>query len=246
MAKKPLPYDALRAALDAQWALLLPAFAVADPAAPTRCKGWTVADLDRHLGLITARLGQLVAGAGPGTADTDVAGWAAKLPGLADRADADARDPSGPSLATVVPLTRSALHGADPTHVVTQLTGTHTVADVTLFRLIESVVHGLDLPEPVTPDARALRLTVRTLADVLVARAPGRSVEVRVPPHAAVQCVEGPRHTRGTPPNVVECDPVAFVQLCTGRLAWRDAVADGRVRASGERADLSPWLPLLA
>jgi hypothetical protein len=69
---------------------------------------------------------------------------------------------------------------------------------------------------------------------------------MRTSTHAAVQAVEGPRHTRGTPPNVVECDPVAFVELATGRLAWADAVADGRVRASGERADLSPWLPLLS
>jgi hypothetical protein len=65
-----------------------------------------------------------------------------------------------------------------------------------------------------------------------------------VPPFAAVQCVEGPRHTRGTPPNVVEADPVAFVELCTGRLAWVDAVRDGRVRTWGDRADLSAWLPL--
>jgi len=243
---KPPTYDALRAALDAQWAVLVPAVAAADPAAPSRCAGWTVADLDRHLGTITARLGQLAAGAAPGKADTDVAGWAAALPALAGLADADAHDPAAPSLATAVPLVRPVLHAADPTHVVTQRTGTHTVADAVLFRLIESVVHGLDLPAPVPPHGKAQSIVVRTLAGILVARAPGRSVEVRVPPHTAVQCVEGPRHTRGTPPNVVECDPVAFIELCTGRTAWADAVADGRVRASGERADLSPWLPLLA
>lgn len=94
-------------------------------------------------------------------------------------------------------------------------------------------------------DAAQLRLAVRGLAEQLALTAPGRSVEVRVPPYAAVQCVEGPRHTRGTPPNVVECDPLAFVELCAGRLAWRDALADGRVRASGERADLRALLPLL-
>jgi hypothetical protein len=60
-----------------------------------------------------------------------------------------------------------------------------------------------------------------------------------------VQIVEGPRHTRGTPPNVVEAEPVAFVLLCAGRLPWAEAVADGRVAASGERADLSSYLPLL-
>jgi len=239
-------YDDLRVALEAQWDLLVPALTAADPAAASRCAGWTVADLDRHLGTITARLGQLVSGAVAGTSDTDVAGWAAKLPGLASVADADAHKPDAPSLATVVPLVRPVLHAADPTQVVTQLTGTHTVADAVLFRLIESVVHGLDLPTPLRPHNKALSIVVRTLAGILVTQAPGRSVEVRVPPHAAVQCVEGPRHTRGTPPNVVECDPVAFVELCTGRLAWSDAVGDGRVRASGERADLSPWLPLLA
>ena len=245
MARKAAPFDALRLALDAQWAVLVPAVEAADPTASTRCAGWTVADLDRHLGLITARLGQLVSGAVPGKPDTDVAGWAAKLPGLAGRADEDARDPSGPSLAAVVPLTRSALHGADPAHVVTQLTGVHTVADATLFRVIESVVHGLDLPVPVDPAPRAMRIVVRSLAQLLADVAPGRTVEVRVPPHAAVQCVEGPRHTRGTPPNVVECDPVAFVELCTGRAVWHECVSDGRVRASGERADLSPYPPLL-
>ena len=67
----------------------------------------------------------------------------------------------------------------------------------------------------------------------------------RVPQYAAVQCVETPRHTRGTPPNVVEVEPVAFVELCTGRLAWADAARDGRVTTWGDRADLSPWLPLL-
>ena len=95
--------------------------------------------------------------------------------------------------------------------------------------------------------ARAdLALAVRGLAERLAEVAPGRHVEVRVPPYTAVQCVEGPRHTRGTPPNVVEADPVAFVELCAGRLAWEEAARDGRVRTWGDRADLSPWLPLLA
>lgn len=88
--------------------------------------------------------------------------------------------------------------------------------------------------------AAAVRLSLRWLA----AHAPGRSVEVRVPPYAAVQCVEGPRHTRGTPPNVVETDPRTWLLLATGRLTWADAVAAGRVSASGQRADLSEHLPL--
>ncbi|MEU0509728.1 sterol carrier family protein [Amycolatopsis sp. NPDC006125] len=95
---------------------------------------------------------------------------------------------------------------------------------------------------PARPElAAAVRLSLRTLAR----DAPGRSVEVRVPPFAAVQCVEGLRHTRGTPPNVVETDPRTWLELATGRLEWTDAVREGRVTASGTRADLSHWLPLV-
>lgn len=86
----------------------------------------------------------------------------------------------------------------------------------------------------------AVRYTLEELAD----RAPGNSVEVRVPPAGAVQAVAGPRHTRGTPPNVVETDPETWLGLATGTVTWVDAVADGRVRASGERSDLSHLLPL--
>lgn len=94
------------------------------------------------------------------------------------------------------------------------------------------------------PERQAARAAVRHLLDVLAARAPGRSVEVRVPPYAAVQCVEGPRHTRGTPPNLVELDPRTWLELATGRLSWSAALAEGRVSASGTRADLSGLLPL--
>jgi hypothetical protein len=97
-------------------------------------------------------------------------------------------------------------------------------------------------PDPERAElAAAVRLSLRTLA----ADAPGRTVEVRVPPFAAVQCVEGPRHTRGTPPNVIETDPRTWLELATGQVDWTSAVADGRVTASGARADLSNWLPLL-
>ena len=91
----------------------------------------------------------------------------------------------------------------------------------------------------------ALRAATRYLLDLLASAAPGRAVEVRVPPYAAVQCVGGPRHTRGTPANVVEMDPVTWVRLATGLLPWGEAVADGLVRASGVRADLTPYLPVL-
>lgn len=88
----------------------------------------------------------------------------------------------------------------------------------------------------------AVRFTLEELADV----APGNAVEVRVPPAGAVQAVPGPRHTRGTPPNVVETDVETWLGLVTGRADWEDAVANGRVRASGERADVSAYLPLQA
>lgn len=99
-----------------------------------------------------------------------------------------------------------------------------------------------DDPAQVPARRTAVRFTLEELADV----APGNAVEVRVPPDGAVQAVEGPRHTRGTPPNVVETDPQTWLELATGALTWDDAVADGRIRASGERADLRHWLPLQA
>jgi hypothetical protein len=94
------------------------------------------------------------------------------------------------------------------------------------------------------PDRALAKSAVKVSLAWLVAVAPGRSVEVRVPPYAVVQAVEGARHRRGTPPAVVECDARTWLELATGAVAWTDAVADGRVRASGERSDLSPYLPL--
>jgi hypothetical protein len=94
------------------------------------------------------------------------------------------------------------------------------------------------------PDRSLVKATVKDTLAQLVAVAPGRAVEVRVPPYAAVQAVGGTTHRRGTPPAVVECDARTWLALTTGDLAWADAVRDGRVRASGERSDLSPYLPL--
>jgi len=94
------------------------------------------------------------------------------------------------------------------------------------------------------PHDDAARIAVRYLLDLLAAAAPGKAVEVRVPPYGAVQCVAGPSHSRGTPPNVVETDPVTWLRLAAGRLAWPDAVQRGQVLASGPRADLSPHLPV--
>ncbi len=85
---------------------------------------------------------------------------------------------------------------------------------------------------------------MRFALEELAATVPGAAVEVRVPPDGAVQAIPGPGHTRGTPPNVVEMDPVTWLELATGRLTWDDAVASHRVGASGLRADLSVFLPL--
>lgn len=93
-------------------------------------------------------------------------------------------------------------------------------------------------------DRKTVATAVRHTTEELAGRAPGRSVEVRVPPFAAVQCVEGPVHTRGTPPAVVETNPQTWLALAVGELAWADAVADGTVRVSGQRTDLSAYLPL--
>ena len=99
------------------------------------------------------------------------------------------------------------------------------------------------LAEPVRTPAVERLLSKHFLA-VLAARAPGNSVEVRVPPYAAAQVIAGIRHTRGTPPAAIETDAETWIALATGELTWAAAEESGRVRASGERADLSPYLPL--
>jgi hypothetical protein len=95
-----------------------------------------------------------------------------------------------------------------------------------------------------TTERLELKQAVKALVERFAERHPGRTVELRVPPFAAVQCISGPRHTRGTPPNVVETDAVTFIGLTCGFTQWADAIASGAVRASGERSDLSALLPL--
>ncbi|MBA9002563.1 sterol carrier family protein [Thermomonospora cellulosilytica] len=107
---------------------------------------------------------------------------------------------------------------------------------------LDAVLAALDAgAEPGRP---LLRAAVRVTLDRLAEAAPGRAVEVRVPPFAAVQCMEGPRHTRGTPPNVVEMDAVTWLELATGRVTWDEAVHARRITAGGPRADLSALVPL--
>lgn len=100
------------------------------------------------------------------------------------------------------------------------------------------------LADGLEPGADEFALAVRFVLQELVRIAPGNAVEVRVPPLGVVQCIEGPRHTRGTPPNVVEMDGMVLLKLATGELAWEAGVASGAVRASGIRADLSDLLPM--
>ncbi len=105
-----------------------------------------------------------------------------------------------------------------------------------------AAVHGAFLDSP-SRDTTAT--AVRYLLQLLAERAEGNTVEVRVPPFGAVQAIEGPRHTRGTPPNVIETDAATWLALATGRERWNDALADGRIAASGTRADLRGHLPIL-
>jgi hypothetical protein len=98
-----------------------------------------------------------------------------------------------------------------------------------------------------TPDRSELAEAVRLTARSLAALAPGAAVEVRVPPFVAVQVISGPRHTRGTPPNVVETDARTWLRLATGLLRVEDAAASGALQLSGSRAgEVASWLPLIA
>lgn len=108
----------------------------------------------------------------------------------------------------------------------------------------EVVAAALERFRSEAADRADLRLLTKHLLALLVAKAPGGAVEVRVPPFAVAQCVEGTRHTRGTPPAVVETDPATWVALAVGDLGWSEASAGGRIHASGERSDLSTLLPL--
>jgi uncharacterized protein (TIGR03083 family) len=227
---------------------------------PSRLDGWTIRELGFHVTSMTgAVVVALAAGSLRDKAQTIAiytSKWSAAAAEIAQR---DRERATGLSAADVIAnahRARSDLlvaldnEAGDP--VVQGRRGPLRLSDLMVTRVNELVVHSLDLSaslpdeQPIVLDREATGISVRMLTGILAERAPGRSVEVRVPPYAAVQCVVGPRHTRGTPPNVVELDPTTWIELATGRAQWADAVADGRVRASGERADLSDYLPVLA
>lgn len=191
------------------------------------------------LGRAAATLERLVAAAGRPTSarpEIDALGWRSAVDARTGDGDADRLD-------TALAGAEQALRDVPGDQVVTSPQGAVRLTDLVRVGLLELTVQGLDLG--VQPDRQALRLTARLLVDLLSARQPGRSVELRVPPHAAAQVVAGTTHTRGTPPAVVEVDPVAWLELATGRRTWAEAVADGSLRARGGRSDLSPHLPLL-
>jgi uncharacterized protein (TIGR03083 family) len=245
-------------AMDAQWALArrwigaLPAEAYDRPSNLT---GWTVRELIAHFERFLMLFEGLEPSSSPPLSIAGyVSGYAAAADtirdGAVERARASASDPLR-ALDDSWSRRRPLLDALVPGAVLGAPRGPIRSGDLVATRVLELVVHTDDLArslpdrEPPEVDREALGLTVRVLLGILAERAAGRSVEVRVPPFGVVQCVEGPRHTRGTPPNVVEADPTTWVRLAAGRRSWADAVRAGEVRASGERADLGGLLPLL-
>jgi uncharacterized protein (TIGR03083 family) len=232
----------------------------ADFGLPTRLGDWPVAALVAHLGRNPSHIARLLAEPlDPGASAVGVLGYYVNdgraTAGIAARGIQESEHRSPAEL-------RAALHRQtaetiellatlpDDTLLPVREHGAMRLDDYLFTRCVEGCVHALDLAAatgvdaPLAPDA--LAATARTLGRMLAGQAPGRSVEVRVPPYVAVQCVAGPRHTRGTPANVVETDPLTWLELATGRVSWADVRATGRVSASGDRADLSAYLPVLS
>ncbi|WP_217182204.1 maleylpyruvate isomerase family mycothiol-dependent enzyme [Streptomyces sp. AC495_CC817] len=225
-------------------------------AAPTRLGEWTVRDLAAHITMAVESVSRALERPEPAKAELNPLDYASAT---AAHAAAIAEGSHGlaettPDLvahyAGVEQRITEALAATPPGRIIDTRAADMLLDDYLLTRTIELVVHtddlnaavpGLDVPY----DRHALATCVRLLADTLAARAPGGSTEVRIPPYAVVQCVEGPRHTRGTPPNVVETDPLTWIRLATGRVEWAAALDAAKVSASGERADLSGLLPLM-
>lgn len=251
----------VREAMSAQHLLLddlVAALPAESFAGPTRLGDWTVAELVAHIGIDMSAVPRYLSEAPAPRSEIDAAGYALACASAKERVDERARgmtDEARPAeLRHHVHESRmeadDAVTAASATFVVPTRLGAIKLADYLATRCVEATVHALDLAAATDTvpalDDRALSVTVKVLAAALAAKVPGRSVELRIPPYTAVQAVEGPRHTRGTPPNVVETDAITWLELATGRLAWATATAEGRISASGERADLSPYLPVLS
>lgn len=229
---------------------------------PTRLGDWTVGELIAHLAASFTVLLDGLARPAPPRAELTLADYfrvTRQLSGgIAQYARdlAAGREPRELRLELEQAVDSAGAALADvPDRVIVTPAGGVQLSELLVSRCVEGVVHGLDLQDAVklpgrpddVADPTALRVVVRLIGWLLATEAPGRSVEVRVPGQAglAIQCVEGPRHTRGKPANVVETDPVTFVEVGAGRLPWAEAVSTGRIRASGERADLSAYLPVV-
>jgi uncharacterized protein (TIGR03083 family) len=226
-------------------------------ALPTRLPGWTVRDLAAHVTMAVETVSRNIDRDEPPRPELTLLDWpfatAVRAGDIADGTrDLAAAHPDLDALfARTEERLTERLASAPGTRLLAARTGTMTLDDYLVTRTVELVVHTDDLNAAVPAaldipyDRQALAAATRLLADALAAKAPGGSTEVRIPPYAVVQCVEGPRHTRGTPPNVVETDPLTWIRLATGRVSWKDAVEEAKVSASGERADLGGLLPLL-
>jgi uncharacterized protein (TIGR03083 family) len=252
--------DKLQAAYDDQWSALrswVDTVDEADFAQDSAVTGWTVGELVAHFALVAD---SLAAAAGSETTKRpmSVSDYLASYAGGAGTIDARTREVAtrpvraaldDPARAVTQAMSALVAAGGDGARVVAARRGPIRIDDFMLTRLVELTVHVDDLARSLPPGPpltrAALQHAVRCLTGVASARSPGQSVELRVPPFAAVQCVAGPAHTRGTPPAVVETDAVTWLRLAAGRQTWGHAVAAGRVRASGQRADLSELLPLL-
>lgn len=259
--KRPRAYDPARTrtAVLAQFGNVRAAVRTLTPeqlALPTRLGDWTVRELVAHVGMALTAVDRLLGEPEPARQDGRLLDWPFAIAADADAIAATARRLAAEHpdldahLAEVERRFTDRLDAHPGTRLLPTSAGALPLADYVVTRTVELVIHtddlnaavpGLDIP----CDRQALAAATRLLADALAVKAPGGSTEVRVPPYAVVQCVEGPRHTRGTPPNVVETDPLTWVRLASGRLAWKDAVAEAKVSASGERADLGGLLPLL-
>ncbi|CAL9486259.1 hypothetical protein SUDANB6_03146 [Streptomyces sp. enrichment culture] len=260
--RRPRSYDPARtrAAVLAQFGSVREAVRGLAPeqlALPTRLGDWTVRELVAHIGMALTAVHRALERPAPPRQDVRVTEWAFATAGNCAAIAGSPRKPAAdhPDLDAYLTGVDDSLRALLDEHPGGRLLETNAGAlpldDYLVTRTVELAVHtddlnaavpGLDVPH----DRQALAAATRLLADTLAVKAPGGATEVRIPPYAVVQCLEGPRHTRGTPPNVVETDPLTWIRLATGRLDWRDAVAGARVSASGERADLGELLPLLA
>jgi hypothetical protein len=252
--------EQLRAIAD--WVSALPSptddATVPTDAVATRC-GWIRSVADGFAGLLDEAGARRKPAGRPSATQTLMRGWWADIAHSqsTDTAIA-ATDHQHPEPGTAITAATNRLEEALATSnaaVIQTAYGPGKTADLVRVHLVWAVVQADDLSrplpqrDPVPTPRRPVSLACRTLTELLAQEHPGKSVEVRVPPYAAVQCgtgVEGPTHTRGTPPNVVEAQPLTFLRLATGRLSWATARADGLVSASGQRADLSDLLPVLS